>query len=158
MAQATISIAAPCAVVYGILAAVELYSEWAPFTTAMALEGPLRVGVSITERVELTPGASPRMQLVVVTKVCPPLAAGDSGELVWESRMAGSAAVLYAVRTQTVTPDVGGGCTYRSVEAMSGAMQPLVVCLYGGTVRRGFEAFALALKARAERAASAALG
>ena len=153
--QATVHINAPATLVWEILAAVDLYCAWAPFTTAMAMTGSLEPGQSIVESVELAPGQRHRAQLVVVTHVSPPSSAtGGVGELRWDSRQWGSAAVLHSVRTQTVTPDGSGGaggCTYASTEVMRGALRPLVLCLYGGTVRRGFEAFAKALKERAEQ-------
>ena len=41
-------------------------------------------------------------------------------------------------------------CRYMTTDAFTGVLTPLVVLLFGGLIRRGFNAMALALKERAE--------
>lgn len=138
---ATIHINAPPERVMAMLADLESYPAWMPFTTRM--DGALRVGATITEHVQLTRGSSARrLQRVVVTAVEP-------DRLDWHSEMLGSRALLFARRTQTVTRE-GAGCVYFTRDTMTGLLAPLVLWLYGRVVREGFEAQARALKARAE--------
>jgi hypothetical protein len=106
----------------------------------------------------------------------------SEARLCWDSVL-GSACLLHATRTQTVELVGGGGgdaateggaiasvgtgagatasarprTRYTSEDVMTGLLAPLVLCLYGAAVRRGFEAVAAALKAHCEgRAAGGA--
>jgi hypothetical protein len=109
------------------------------------MHGTLAVGETIIETVALTPGTrSLRLQRVVVTAVSP-------SRVEWASTML-HPYILYAHRVQSLTEQSGGGVLYETSDVMTGLLAPLVLGLYGGAVRRGFEAIAAALKARAEEA------
>lgn len=120
-----------------------------PFTIKMeAAALPLAPGTAITEHVVLDPSrpSSIRLQRVVVTEVDP-----TTCRLCWESVMV-ARWVLHAARVQELRALPGGGCVYETRDTMRGALAPLVLCLYGGAVARGFAAQGRALKAAAEAA------
>ena len=53
-------------------------------------------------------------------------------------------------REQRLEPLSDTRCRYTTTDAFTGVITPLVVLLFGGLIRRGFNAMALALKERAE--------
>jgi hypothetical protein len=120
-----------------------------PFTVLMEPTAlPLAPGTAITEHVVLDPSrpSSIRLQRVVVTEVDP-----TTLRLCWESVM-GARWVLHAARVQELRALPGGRCVYDTRDTMRGALAPLVLCLYGAAVARGFAAQGRALKAAAEKA------
>lgn len=145
-----VEIRASADTVFSILARVEAYHMWGmPFTIRMdAASLPLAVGTVITEHVVLDPArpTSIRLQRVVVTEVDP-----SSRRLHWESVMV-ARWLLHAVRLQHVCALPNGNCVYETSDTMRGALAPLVLCLYGNAVARGFAEQGRALKAAAEGA------
>jgi hypothetical protein len=155
--------AAPAAVM-AALRDVGAYAAWGcPFTERIdvdAASSSLAPGTLLTEHVRLSPGdAATRLTVVRVTEC-------SETRLCWDSVIL-CACLLHATRTQTVelvaaAGDGGGGSgggagaharpytRYTSEDVMTGLLAPLVLWLYGGTVRRGFAAMAAALKAHVE--------
>lgn len=139
-------IKAPPSSVWGILADLDSYGMWCPFTEAMV--GKLALGSTIVEAVRLRPGdKGTRRTVVRVTALAP-------REVVWESTV-GGACLLHARRVQTVVPHGAGNAKYTTTDTLSGLLAPLVMALYGGAVKAGLEAVANALKTRAEERAAA---
>jgi len=156
--RAEVLICAPPAVVWHVLIDLAGYESWrCPFTERMEVAAsppglPLAVGDAIIETVRMAPGdRAVRLQEVRVTELQPGV------RLCWEGVM-GAQFLLHARRSQTLTAVAGGAQTlYRTADVMTGLLAPLVLSLYGASVRRGFESIAAALKARAEALAHAAV-
>lgn len=70
--------------------------------------------------------------------------------LAWGVRWVGGIG-LHCDRVQEVVPQPSGKTLYRSYESFRGVLAPLVVLLYGESVRKGFEACADALARRVEK-------
>jgi hypothetical protein len=124
-----------------VLLAFSEYPSWAPFTVALRARA-LAAGERLEVDVQMTPGAALQTQVMTVTAAAPP-------RLAWTFTLL-SPLLLHAEREQLVTPTGAATCRYSTSDAMSGLLAPLVLALYGGSITRGFEGLAAALKARAE--------
>lgn len=133
-----VDIDAPVERVWEILTNFELYGEWNPFTTRV--DTSLEVGAAVDLHVTL--GTRRFRQKERIESVEPPTL------LVWGMTM-GAAWLLTARREQRLEALGDARCRYVTTDAFSGLLTPLVVLLYGGAIRRGFNAMAVALRARA---------
>ena len=138
-----IDIDAPVERVWEVLTDFERYGEWNPFTTRV--DANLEVGASVSLHVVLGPLRV--RQGVRIEAVEPPTA------LVWGMSM-GASWLLSARREQRLEPLGESRCRYLTTDAFHGPLTPPVALVWGGAIRRGFNAMAEALKARAETAAA----
>ena len=139
---AEIEIDAPASLVWTILADLEHYREWNPFTPKV--QATLGVmGSEVVLHVDMKPGSR------IVQKER--LSAFDPAarELGWGMQM-GHPAVLKANRVQRVTERGPARCHYFTCDSFSGLLVPIVMGLYGAHIQRGFDGVARGLKARAE--------
>ena len=149
MASATILIDAPGDRVMAHLLAFSSYPAWCPFTEVMDARGRLARGTTIVEQVRLSPADSSRRETHVR------VSALSARAIEWTS-IVGHPCLLLARRTQVVTdepPAAPGGAPrarYTTVDALGGALAPLVRFLYGAKIAAGLASVAAALKARAE--------
>ena len=135
----SIDIEAPVQRVWEILVDVERYGEWNPFTTRV--DTSLEVGSSVDLYVTLGPFRLKQPELI--QDVVP------TSLLAWGMTM-GARWLLKTRREQRLEPLGDSRCRYTTTDAFTGVLTPLVVLLFGGLIRRGFNAMALALKERAE--------
>ena len=135
----SVDIEAPVRQVWEILADVERYGEWNPFTTRV--DTSLEVGSSVDLHVSLGPFRLKQPELI--QDVVPP------SLLAWGMTM-GARWLLKTRREQRLELLGDTRCRYMTTDAFAGVLTPVVVLLFGGLIRRGFNAMALALKERAE--------
>jgi hypothetical protein len=139
--RAESEIEAPIDRVWAILNDLDRYGEWNPFTPRV--ESTLRKGDPIHLHVRLV-GERPMHRVEWVTR-------NEPFTLGWEMKM-GARFLLYAERVQVLTPLGGGRTHYRTEDCFSGWLRPVVLALFGRSMRRGFGDCARALKRRAESA------
>lgn len=149
--ETEIEIGAPIERVWAILVDVAAYREWNPFVVRVETDGdPCVVGTKMRFLVRWSTGGTARS--VEQIEVCePPF--GDRAT--WTYGYRGPLASLGLVRgsrTQSLER-VGDRTRYRSVEPFEGLLLRFVPL---DAVRDGFARQALALRARAERAVTAA--
>lgn len=135
----SVEIEAPARRVWGILVDVERYGEWNPFTTRV--DTSLEVGSPVDLYVTLGPFRL--RQPESIQDVVPPHL------LAWGMVM-GARWLLETRREQRLEPLSDTRCRYITTDAFAGILTPLVVLSFGGLIRRGFNAMAVALKERAE--------
>lgn len=134
-----VEIDAPAERVWEILADLDSYPSWNPFTPQ--IETSFEVGAPIVLHVSFD-GKPPRRQVEFLRAWAP-------GErLVWGMTI-GPAWFFRAERVQRVEPLGPERCRYVSEDAFAGAFSPVVEALYGGRVQRGFDAMGAALVRRA---------
>ena len=138
----SVEIDAPIERAWRILMDVERYGEWNPFTPRVATD--FEIGSRVDLRAMI--GPVPLKQVERIERVEPP------GRLVWTTTI-GHRVLLFARREQRLEPLGATRCRYVTTDAFSGVLTPLVVLLFGGIVRRGFNSVAHGLKARAEAGA-----
>jgi hypothetical protein len=143
-------IAAPAARVWEILADLERYAEWNPFTPYVETDGVAGRDVIVWVDFALTwpprERGAQRRQRETVRRFAP-------GEvLVWSAKL-GAPWLFYGERWQEVEALGEDRCRYVTHEQFRGPLAWLVDLLYGARVQRGFEAVADALARHAERAA-----
>lgn len=136
---ASVDIRAPADEVWAVLVDFARYREWNPFTPEVDAE--LTVGASVGLLVKM-PGRHQLRRVEQINRVEP------QRTLCWGMRM-GHRAVLCANRWQVLEP-IGEDTRYTTVDRFSGLLVPLVMALYGGPMRVGFQQMADALKARVE--------
>ena len=134
-----IDIAAPVERVWDILVDIERYAEWNPFTTRV--ETDFEIGSPVDLYVTL--GPLKLKQPEWIESVDPPHL------LAWGTRI-GHRLLFSARREQRLEALSETRCRYLTTDAFAGPLTPLIVLLFGGLIRRGFNEMALALKARAE--------
>ncbi|KIG19035.1 hypothetical protein DB30_05939 [Enhygromyxa salina] len=139
-----VDIAASAERVWKILADLEGYSAWNPFTPR--IETTFVVGDPIVLHVSFD-GAKPRRQVEILRSWAP-------GEQLCWGMTIGPAWLFRAERVQRVEVLGDQRCRYVSEDAFAGALSPVVELLYGGKVQRGFDALGAALKRRAESGAA----
>jgi hypothetical protein len=125
--------------VWEILGDVKRYGEWNPFTTRV--ETTFEIGSPV--RLYVTLGPFKLWQPERIEAVDPP------DLLVWSTKV-GARFLVGARREQRLEALGEGRCRYRTTDAFSGLLTPLVMLLFGRLVRRGFNDMAAALKRRAE--------
>lgn len=135
----SVEIEAPATRVWEILVNVERYGEWNPFTTRV--DTSLEVGSPVDLYVTLGPFRL--RQPESIQDVVPPHL------LVWGMVMR-ARWLLETRREQRLEPLGESRCRYVTTDAFTGVLTPLVVLSFGGLIRRGFNAMAVALKERAE--------
>ena len=136
-----VEIEAPIERVWDILVDAGRYGEWNPFTTR--IETNFEIGSPIDLYVTLGPLKLRQPERIeAVERPC---------LLVWSTKM-GHPLLLAARREQRLEASAANRCRYLTTDAFTGFLTPLVVLLCGRLIRRGFNAMALALKARAEAA------
>ena len=137
-----VEIDAPIERAWEILTDVERYGEWNPFTPSVATD--FRIG----SRVDLyvTMGPWKLKQVERIEAVEPP------NLIAWGTTM-GHRLLISALREQRLEAVGEARCRYRTTDDFAGLLIPLVMLLFGGFVRRGFNAVARGLKARAEATA-----
>ncbi|MFO7561396.1 MAG: SRPBCC domain-containing protein [Enhygromyxa sp.] len=135
-----VEIEAPAERVWSILADLDRYSDWNPFTPRV--ETDLVVGRPIVLHVSFD-GKAPRRQVEILHRWAP----GE--ELCWGMTI-GPAWFFRAQRVQRVEPLGPARCRYVSEDAFAGLFSPVVEALFGGKVQRGFDALGAALRRHAE--------
>jgi hypothetical protein len=138
---ATAEIDAPIAIVWDVLSDLSRYSEWNPLSPRAQTEA-LEAGNSIELEV-LMPKRKPRVETEWINLVEP------GRTICWGMTLL-HPVLLVGNRWQELTPLGENRTRYSTVDRFSGLLVPLVIALYGTPMRLGFEATALALKARAE--------
>ncbi len=134
-----VTIDAPIEAAWRVLAAVEDYGEWNPFTPSVKTD--LKMGSRVDMRVQM--GPIRLKQTEIVCAVEPPRL------LAWYTTM-GARFLLHAVREQRLEALSEKQCRYITTDAFTGILTPLVAGLAGRTVERGFNSVAQGLKQRAE--------
>lgn len=138
-----VDIDAPVERVWEVLTDFGRYGEWNPFTTRV--DANLEVGAAVELHVVLGPVRV--RQTVRIEAIEAPVS------LVWGMSM-GASWLLTARREQRLEMLDESRCRYLTTDAFHGPLTPPVALVWGGAVRRGFNAMAVALKARAETAAA----
>ena len=134
-----VEIEAPAEHVWAILMDTPGYAQWNAFTTRV--DTNFEVGSPVDLYVTL--GPLKLKQPERIQSVEPPHL------LAWGMTM-GPAWLLSARRDQRLEPLSATRCRYVTTDAFNGMLTPLVVWLFGGSIRRGFNAMALSLKQHAE--------
>lgn len=137
-----VEIAAPGERVWAILADLDGYADWNPFTPR--IETDFVVGRPIVLHVSFD-GRRPRRQVEILRRWAP----GE--ELRWGMTI-GPAWFFRAERVQHVEVLGPARCRYVSEDSFAGLFSPVVEMCFGGRVQRGFDALGAALARRAEQA------
>lgn len=135
-----IEIAAPAPTVWEVLTDFAAYDEWNPFARSVRCD--LRPGGAIDMEVVLL-GAKPMRQREFVNSV-------DPGRGFSYSMKPVPGGLLRSRRDQEVIDLGDGRSRYLSRFRIEGPLSPVVSGLMGRSMRRGFDAHAAGLKARAE--------
>jgi len=136
-----VDINAPREIVWDILVDLKRYPEWNPFT--YRVDSTLRPGDPIDLYVRM-PIRGDRLQTERVKVVNRPT------ELSWGMKL-GFEFLVTTLREQHIEKVSETSCTYRTWDAFSGLLMPLVMGLFKADVQNGFNNMTYALKARAEQ-------
>ncbi|MFN8531732.1 MAG: SRPBCC domain-containing protein [Anaerolineae bacterium] len=140
-----VEINAPVEKVWSILAKIEDYPRWNPFTyrvdSTLELGSQALLYVRMSDKLKLTRDE-------IVTSFAP------NKELAWRAR--GIRWLLAANRVQRLEVIDEQHTRYTTHETFSGLLRPLVIFLMGKMVENGFNGVAHALKAYAETGAPSA--
>ncbi|MYA32676.1 MAG: SRPBCC domain-containing protein [Gemmatimonadales bacterium] len=134
-----VDIDAPIERVWDILTDFERYGEWNPFTPSVTTNFEIGSPVELYVRM----GHWRLKQVERIEVVEPPHV------IAWSTTM-GHRFLISALREQRLEAVGEGRCRYRTWDDFSGLLIPLVMLLFGGFVRRGFNDVARGLKTRAE--------
>lgn len=145
--HASREIAAPADEVWAVLADLDRYAEWNPFTPHV--ETTRAAGQPIVLYVDFALHQPPleRGKLLRQVETIHRFAPGDA--LCWTAKLL-HPRVFYGERWQRVEALDDRRCRYTTEEQFSGPLAWLVDRLYGTKVQRGFEAVADALARRFE--------
>ena len=138
-----VEIEAPAGRVWAILVDTPGYARWNPFTTRV--DTNFEIGAPVDLYVTLGPLNLKQPERIKAVE--PPHL------LAWGMTM-GPPWLLSARRDQRLEALGEARCRYITTDTFNGLLTPLVVLLFGGPIRRGFNAMALALKQRAEAGAT----
>lgn len=137
---ATVEIAAPVEVVWGVLTDFPRYGEWNRFTPSVECSG--EPGTPVMMQV-CFPGAKPMRQVEILNVFESPR------RLAWGMHMV-SAPILVANRYQLLKPLGAARTRYTTIDYLSGLLAPVVKRLYAESMRAGFDLAAEGLKTRSE--------
>ncbi|WP_428276100.1 SRPBCC domain-containing protein [Candidatus Palauibacter sp.] len=135
----TVEIDAPIERAWEVLTDFERYGEWNPFTPSVATD--FEIGSPVELYVRMGPWRLKQIERIEAVE--PPHL------IAWSTTM-GHRFLICALREQRLEAVGNGRCRYRTTDDFSGLLIPLVMLLFGGFVRRGFNDVARELKARAE--------
>lgn len=130
---------APTEHVWQVLTYAPGYGEWNPFTPGVDTD--FRLGSQVDLQVVL--GPVKLRQRERIRSLDPPQL------LAWGMTM-GHRVLLIARREQRLEVLGADRCQYLTTDTMSGLLAPVVGLLFGGLIRNGFNAMAVALKERSE--------
>ena len=138
----TVEIAAPAELVWAVLVDLPRYPQWNPYT--VKVESSLRLGEPVN--LFLPDPTRPGELLQVIEQ----LASFEPPRLLaWE--MHASADNPDAARREQIIEATGpASCRYYTTDQFLGATADTVMANHGAWVKQGFDAVALAVKARAE--------
>ena len=136
-----VDIDAPASLVWGVLTDFERYPQWNPFCprieSTLTLGDPVHMHISV-------PGTSQTQPVSEMLVACEP-----DRLLSWEMRP--SAENKDAARRDQYIEALGSDrCRYVTTDIFLGVNADEIMRNHGGWVKAGFDAMALALKARAE--------
>ena len=143
--EASIEIAAPIEVVWGVMLDTASYGEWNPFIVRADCPSPPSVGDPITLHV-LWPDGKRVVSPERISVVDAPEDGAATLAYVYEG-WPSKVGLLRGTRFQRLTEKPEGSTAYHTVEVFSG---PLVKLAGPGRVAEGFRRHAEALKARSE--------
>ena len=138
--EAECVIEAPTSLVWQILADLDTYSEWNPFTQQIVLADGKAIGSPV--KLHVTLGKQSIVQKEVLSE--------------WDDNRRVMAWVvnvwclLRTERIQQVTDEGGGKSRYYNRLKLSGLLTHLIVFLYGKDMQSGFDSVARSLKERCE--------
>jgi len=135
-------IEAPIDRVWSVLSDFATYPEWSPFL--VKIDGEVSVGTMLTLHVTMKPGGRTLKQRERVSM------REEGREVRWGTVM-GHPFFLKAERYQRLTAISPTETRYETADDFEGALVPLVFALYGANIQAGFDATAIALKARCEK-------
>lgn len=137
----TVDINAPVSKVWEVLLDLDSYPEWNPFTVQIDADLS-QLGSDVGLHVQM----NPKKKIYQVEQ----LRVNDKEEqLSWGVTMV-HPALLWAQRDQVLTMIDENTTRYVTVDVFKGLLVPLMMAFYGKDIKRGFDAIALALKARCE--------
>jgi len=134
-----VEINAPIEVVWTVLTEVGKYSDWNPFTPQV------RTDFSIGSPANLLVRMGPA-KFRIAESMC----AFEKPRLIAWEKTFGAGWLLHAVREQHLKLFGKTSCSYHNTDRLTGVLAPMVFACFGGYMRRGFDAVAEGLKARAE--------
>lgn len=137
-----VEIDAPADVVWEILADIERYPEWNPFTPQ--IDSTLEIGEPVTLHIKRGDDTSP---MTFVLEVLDP-----PREIAWRLPKKLLSPLFSAYRTQRVEALGDARCSYTTSDTFSGLIAGPLYRNQSGWVHRNFEKLAAALKERAEAA------
>lgn len=138
----TVEIEAPASFVWGVLVNYARYPEWNPYT--IAVETTLEIGDPIDLTLPNPDGSDDTiLNREYIRVVDPP------HHLRYDT--AEEYPGLLGMRDQYIAELGPDRCSYRTTDTLTGELADLVMELNGDWIKAGFDAVALALKARAEQ-------
>ena len=135
----SVEIDAPIERAWEILTDFERYGEWNPFTPSVATD--FEIGSPVELYVRMGPWRLRQVERIEAVE--PPHL------IAWSTTM-GHRFLISALREQRLEAVAKDRCRYRTSDEFAGLLIPLVMLLFRGFVRRGFNDVARGLKARAE--------
>ena len=136
--SAQIQINAPIEQVWAVLADLEHYQDWNPFT--YKVKSNLTVGDEVVLHVNL--GPKQRVVQKQTIRQCQAPSALDWGMVMAHPTL------LKTLRTQRLTKLDASTTLYETRDQFSGLLTPLILSIYRGPIRHGFESICTSLQAR----------
>ena len=137
----TVDINAPASKVWDVLVDLDSYPEWNPYTVQIDADLS-QLGSDVGLHVQM----NPKETMLVVEK----LKVNDQEKQLSWGKQTLHPALLDAQRDQVLTVIDENTTRYVTVDVLEGLLAPLMMALYGKDIKKGFDAVALALKARCE--------